>query len=92
MPVLVKVELALTAFFFAYLPFTHMTHFVGKFFTYHRVRWQDEPNIAGGGIEREIIDALGERVSWSAPHMSAGQSWLKGATKGDGEDGKEGKQ
>ena len=27
----------------AYVPLTHMSHFVAKYFTYHSVRWDDEP-------------------------------------------------
>jgi nitrate reductase gamma subunit len=90
-PSLVKAELILTAVFFAYLPFTHMTHFMGKFFTYHRVRWQDEPNLPKSKIEKEVTDALSEPVSWAAPHMSTGKPWLIGATKKPGEPGREGK-
>jgi nitrate reductase gamma subunit len=83
MPTAVRVELVIAVFFFAYLPFTHMTHFMGKFFTFHRVRWQVEPNIAGGKIEKEAVKALGKKVTWSAPHMNSGKTWLEGAT-GDG--------
>ena len=71
------------AVFFIYLPFTHMTHFVGKFFTYHRVRWQDEPNIKGSKIEAAIINELGNRVSWQAKHIKPGKSWLEGAAGDD---------
>jgi len=82
-PLLIKVELILAAIFFAYLPFTHMTHFMGKFFTYHRVRWQDKPNFAGGEIEREVISAIGERTGWSAPHAGAGRIWRDAVTNSD---------
>jgi nitrate reductase gamma subunit len=82
-PASIKLELLLTAVFFFYLPFTHMTHFVGKFFTYHRVRWQDEPNIKGSKTEAAIINELGSRVSWHAKHIKPGKSWLEGASGED---------
>jgi nitrate reductase gamma subunit len=90
LPTLVTVQLVLTSAFFIYLPFTHMTHFVGKYFTYHKVRWQDEPNWRGGATEGEILEALKERLSWRAPHIRTGKSWAEAATAED--DGKEGKK
>ena len=83
LPATVQLELILAAIFFAYLPFTHMTHFVGKFFTYHRVRWQDEPNIGGGKIESNVAQALEGKVSWQSKHMKPGKSWRDGATGGE---------
>jgi len=83
LPAAVQLELILVAFFFTYLPFTHMTHFVGKFFTYHRVRWQDKPNIAGGKIESEVAHALDGKVGWQAKHMRHGKSWRDGAVGGE---------
>ncbi|HPI32184.1 MAG TPA: hypothetical protein PLR32_02635, partial [candidate division Zixibacteria bacterium] len=46
---------------------THMTHFVGKYFTYHKVRWEDHPNIRGSRIEAAVAKALGYPLTWSAP-------------------------
>ena len=64
-----------------YLPFTHMTHFVGKYFTYHKVRWEDSPNVKGSELERRIGEALGYRLTWSAPHIKTGGSWAEAATE-----------
>ena len=79
-PSAVALQLILTAIFFIYLPFTHMTHFVGKYFTYHKVRWEDHPNIRGGKIEKAVVEALGYRLNWSAPHIKAGSTWAEAAT------------
>ncbi|MFC2170531.1 respiratory nitrate reductase subunit gamma [Calditrichota bacterium] len=57
--------------FFVYLPFTHMTHFFTKYFTYHDVRWEDQPNRPGGKLEKKIISAVNQPVSWAAPHIKA---------------------
>ena len=46
----------LSALLAAYIPFTHMSHFVGKYFTYHAVRWDDAANRRGGAIEQDHGD------------------------------------
>jgi nitrate reductase gamma subunit len=84
-PYLVRAELALAAIFLLYLPFTHMTHFMGKFFTYHRVKWQTQPSSPGNEIEKNALDALGRPLSWSASHMETGKTW-SAAASGTGED------
>jgi nitrate reductase gamma subunit len=75
LPASVKAELWLAVIVILYLPFTHMTHFIGKFFTYHRVRWEDHPNIRGGKIEKAVTRALGNRLTWEASHIKPGATW-----------------
>jgi hypothetical protein len=58
-----------------------MTHFVGKFFTYHFVRWDDSPNLRGSDYERLIAGLLERPVAWSAPHVQQGKSWAEVATE-----------
>jgi|Deesub1362B_J571_1020462.scaffolds.fasta_scaffold01159_1 nitrate reductase gamma subunit len=65
---------------FIYIPFTKMSHFVGKYFTYHTVLWEDEPNIRGGPLEKKIKDLLTYKVSWGAPHIKKGKNWVENAT------------
>lgn len=60
---------ALSSSLMAYIPLTHMSHFVGKYFAYHAIRWNDEPNLAGGPQEAKIGRLLGYKVSWSAQHI-----------------------
>lgn len=62
----------------AYIPTTHMSHFIGKYFAYHSIRWSDEPNLAGGKQEKTIEELLSRPVTWSAPHIGADgkKSWL----------------
>jgi nitrate reductase gamma subunit len=64
-----------------YFPFTHMTHFVGKYFTYHKIRWEDEPNIKGSKIEKAVSAALGYKINWSASHIKTGGTWAEAATE-----------
>jgi nitrate reductase gamma subunit len=53
----------------AYIPLTHMSHFVGKYFAYHSIRWNDEPNLPGSKFEKQINEMLNRPVSWAAPHI-----------------------
>ena len=70
-----KILIILTGIFLAYLPFTHMTHFVGKYFTYHTVRWQDTPNVSGSLSENSLAKSLASHPTWSAPHIAGGKTW-----------------
>jgi len=72
---LMTVNIVLSLLFLAYMPFTRMVHYVAKYFTYHKVRWDDEPNKPGGGLEKKLQAQLGQPANWSAPHFQAGQSW-----------------
>lgn len=67
-------ELVLACVFFIYLPFTHMTHFIAKYFTYHSVRWGDEP-MKGSNMEPKILEVFNYKVTWSAPHIKTGLRW-----------------
>lgn len=66
-----------------YIPLTHMSHFVGKFFAYHSIRWNDTPNLRGGNQEKEIHKVLSYPVGWSAPHIKADgkKTWVDVATE-----------
>jgi len=56
----------------AYIPLTHMSHFVAKYFTYHSVRWDDAPLRDNRRIAAAFAEYLTYRPTWSAPHMKAG--------------------
>ena len=75
----------------AYVPMTHMSHFVGKYFAYHSIRWNDEPNLAGGDQEAEIQGLLGRPVSWAAPHIGGDgkKTWADVATSNPFEEKKD---
>lgn len=67
----VLMEMALLGVFLLYLPFTHMTHFIGKWFTYHTVRWDDRPNV-GDAYGQDLARLLERPVTWSAAHINKG--------------------
>ncbi len=82
MPTIVGVHFMFAFLFLAYLPFTPMMHFVAKYFTYHQVRWDDEPVAAGTKLDRELKQLLNQPVSWAAPHVRADgkKTWVDIAT------------
>jgi nitrate reductase gamma subunit len=57
--------------FIIYMPFTHMTHMFMKYFLYHSVRWEDEPNIPGSELNKKLTQQLSYPISWSAKHIGA---------------------
>ena len=79
---MVGVSASLLALLVAYIPLTFMSHFVGKYFAYHSVRWNDEPNLRGGPQEAPILANLLQKVSWAAPHIQSHgeKSWAEVAT------------
>jgi nitrate reductase gamma subunit len=81
-PPLLATGTVLAALLAAYIPMTHMSHFIAKYFTYHAVRWDDAPNPRGGAIERRMAEYLTYRPTWRAPHVGAdgAKDWLAVAT------------
>jgi len=70
-PGLLGAGLVLASALVAYIPLTHMSHFIAKYFTYHAVRWDDRPNVAGGRLEHRIAACLAMRPTWAARHVGA---------------------
>jgi len=68
----------------AYIPLTHMSHMFMKYFLYHSVRWEDTPNIKGSRIEAAVLENLGFKPTWAAPHIGADgkKTWGEIASSG----------
>jgi nitrate reductase gamma subunit len=83
--------IVLFSLFLIYFPFTHMTHPIGKYFLYHQVRWNDEPNVKGSKLVKKIEKVLNYKVSWSAIHIKGEgkKTWADLATKEVDTDDKE---
>jgi nitrate reductase gamma subunit len=83
LPAAAAVHVVLACAFFIYLPFTYMMHFVAKYFTYHEIRWNDEPMTAGSKMEKEVTSLLGQKISWSADHIKGEgkKTWVDAATE-----------
>ena len=80
---LLMLSVVLLSFLTAYIPTTHMSHFVGKYFAYHSIRWKDDPNLRGGKEEKIIEELLHRPISWSAEHIKGDgkKTWLDAATE-----------
>ena len=81
-PGLLAIGLVLSALLAAYIPFTHMSHFIAKYFTYHSVRWNDQPLRPGDRIEKKLAEYLTYRPTWAATHVGAdgAKTWAQVAT------------
>jgi nitrate reductase gamma subunit len=79
----VVLHIAIILLFMAYMPFTHMAHFVLKWFTYHGIRWNDEPNKVGSALEKDIIRSLNYKPTWAAKHIKGDgkKTWVDIATE-----------
>lgn len=78
-----QASLVMLGLLMAYIPLTHMSHFVGKFFAYHAIRWKDDPNLRGGKEEAVIHKLLGQPIDWAAPHIKGDgkKTWVDAATE-----------
>jgi len=69
-PALLAAGILVTAALIAYIPFSRMAHFIGKYFSYHAVRWDDAPN-RGGKLSRVLANNLALKPTWAASHIVA---------------------
>ncbi|MBM7855518.1 nitrate reductase gamma subunit [Desulfohalotomaculum tongense] len=64
-----------------YIPQTKMSHYVGKYFAFHKVLWENEPNLKNSYMEEIVRDALSYKpktgTTWSAPHINPGSASKK---------------
>lgn len=77
------INLLLFIGFWAYFPFTHMTHMVSKYFMWDKVKWDDDPNVGDPAIDARIKEYLAYPVTWSAEHVGAEggrRTWAEVAT------------
>ena len=80
--ILGSLTIVLAAFLTAYIPLTHMSHMFMKYFMYHSIRWEDEPNLRGSKLEARILSQLGFKPTWAAAHLGAdgNKTWADVAT------------
>ncbi len=74
-PAMLVIHILLLGFISFYIPLTKLSHYVGKFFTFHKVIWDNEPNMPGSKIEANILAAQQKpkdpnALKWAAPHIS----------------------
>jgi nitrate reductase gamma subunit len=69
------VHILLFALLLIYLPFTRSLHYVTRLLAFFLIRWDDEPNVRGGPLERKIEKLLDHKLRWSGPHIRGGATW-----------------
>jgi len=81
-PAVLAVGLILSALLVAYIPLTHMSHFIAKYFTYHNIRWDDLPTARSAELRKKIAEYLTFRPTWAARHIGADgtKTWAEIAT------------
>ncbi len=69
------IHLVLLGFMFFYIPLSKMNHYIGKYFTFHKVLWDNDPNLPGSKVEQDLQEAAANppKTKWSAPHMNEGR-------------------
>jgi nitrate reductase gamma subunit len=67
------IHLLLLAVTFIYIPMSKLGHYVGKYFTFHKILWENEPNTAGSEMEKKVREAMNtpSQTKWSAAHMQS---------------------
>lgn len=68
---LLVIHLILLEVLLVYIPPSKMGHYVGKYFTYHKILWENEPNLVGSPIEDKVKAALTNKptTAWGASHI-----------------------
>jgi nitrate reductase gamma subunit len=76
-PGLLATGLIIGGLLLAYIPLTHMSHFIAKYFTYHFVRWDDRASLKDRKLEAKIAEYLTYRPNWGAAHVGGNglNSW-----------------
>lgn len=72
-PIQLTLFIVVLAFMSFYIPLTKLSHYVGKYFTFHKVIWDNAPNLPGSQIEANIVNAANKpkdpnALKWEAPH------------------------
>jgi hypothetical protein len=76
---LLAVFIFLNALHLIYLPFTPGFHYITRAFAFFGVQWDMRPNTKGSTMEKAVSQILKKRMTWSAPHIKAGQTWEEAA-------------
>ena len=71
LPAIAYWHIGCVLFFLVYFPFTYMTHGFIKYFTWHDIRWEDEPNLPGGKVSGKVAAMVNQKVTWAAPHVDS---------------------
>lgn len=72
---LLSIHLILAGLVIIYIPLTKMSHYVGKFFTFHKVIWDNDPYLPGNEIASKVKEGMGyqPKGKWAGPHYPGNQ-------------------
>jgi nitrate reductase gamma subunit len=72
-PTLVGLHLILLGIMLIYIPLSKMSHYVGKYFAFHKVLWDNDPNQTGSKVNQKLKDSSTRlpQTTWSAPHINS---------------------
>ncbi|MDR2492413.1 MAG: respiratory nitrate reductase subunit gamma [Coriobacteriales bacterium] len=72
LPWQVVIHVALLCAMLVYIPLSKMSHYIGKFFSFHKVLWENDPNLPGSHVDQRMHAATSRRpqTSWSAVHVN----------------------
>ena len=79
MPFFTTLNLLLFQAFLIYMPFSKLFHYFVKYFTWHKVIWDDGFSKKGSSTDKKIAAQLNNTVTWSGPHIVKGKTWLEEA-------------
>jgi len=67
---ILSLHIILLGILLIYIPLTKMSHYVGKYFSFHKVLWDNDPNLPGSEVDKKIREAqvAKPKNNWSAPH------------------------
>ncbi|WP_180326689.1 respiratory nitrate reductase subunit gamma [Raoultibacter phocaeensis] len=84
LPPIVLVHLVLLGIMFLYIPLSKMSHYVGKFFTYHKVLWDNDPNVADSAVARKFEKAAAQppKTGWSSSQARSASPDTSETSKG----------
>ena len=69
-------------FMFFWVPYSFLGHLFMKYFTWHDIRWGDEPYCTNPKLQKQLANNLNFPVSWRAPHIKGDgvKTWAEVAT------------
>lgn len=68
---LIVVHLVALSAMIIYIPASKMSHYVGKFFAFHKVLWDNDPNHKGSRVNEQLKRQVSgaKPATWTAPHI-----------------------
>ncbi len=87
-PLIVAAHFLALELFLIYMPFTKIIHYIGKYFTFEQTLWDDAFKTQNSAADKQVQRQLGYAVTWGAPHIVPGKTWLEQAQLTATEDAK----